>query len=295
VTLGGGNPVIAAFTQKMTAALPAFYREGSPGRPTLMNWNQRYIQGGQLLLVPFLALLLYHLALLYQVSDSLFYQISESLFTQIFLVVFVYFCCDLFFGMVNAILEAPEGRNIIIIVRLFCLALGIWTFSVFMPILGAIRTAWREDALVMGSVLTVIASASAFFTFMPARTPAGRRLLDEVLGFEMYLKTAEKHRLEALYPSLRDDVPELTPELFERLLPYAFALGVAETWVNAFASLLNAGSYQPRWHSGSAFHAASLSRSMSVMSASMRSYGGSGRGGRTSSGGGRGGGGGRGR
>jgi hypothetical protein len=53
-------------------------------------------------------------------------------------------------------------------------------------------------------------------------TVDGAKLYAELEGFRMYLKTAEEHRLNMLTP------PERTPELFERLLPYAVALGVSK-------------------------------------------------------------------
>ena len=95
-------------------------------------------------------------------------------------------------------------------------------------------------------------------------------------------------------PSRCGRVPEPTPELFERLLPYAFALDVATTWIDAFGPLLREQNYRPAWHSGSGpFDAAGFRSSMAAMSSSVGAS--SGRGGRGSSGGGGGGGGGRGR
>jgi hypothetical protein len=56
--------------------------------------------------------------------------------------------------------------------------------------------------------------------------------------------------------------PERTPELFERFLPYALALGVEQAWSEQFASVLSRaaaspagadGHYSPRWYSGRGF------------------------------------------
>jgi hypothetical protein len=63
-----------------------------------------------------------------------------------------------------------------------------------------------------------------------------------------------------------NDVPEPTPALFERLLPYAFALGVTETWVNAFAPLLTASNYRPTWlYGGSPFNLADFTKTLMNM------------------------------
>jgi hypothetical protein len=57
--------------------------------------------------------------------------------------------------------------------------------------------------------------------------------------------------------------PERTPELFEKFLPYALALGVEQAWSERFAEVLAAAGqapggagagYRPRWYSGRGFH-----------------------------------------
>ena len=53
--------------------------------------------------------------------------------------------------------------------------------------------------------------------------------MDQIAGFERYLSVTEENRLEVLHP------PEKTPELFERFLPYAIALGVENKWADKFA------------------------------------------------------------
>lgn len=84
------------------------------------------------------------------------------------------------------------------------------------------------------SVATVILVAipMIFCPEMKAPSLAGRRLLDQIDGLLMYIDTAEKDRLQAMNP------PEETPEVFERLLPYAVAFGLEETWCSRFADKL---------------------------------------------------------
>jgi uncharacterized membrane protein len=65
----------------------------------------------------------------------------------------------------------------------------------------------------------------------------------------MYLKTAEKHRIRKLASV---DMPEDTPEQFERMLPFAIALGVEREWAARFEEVLAASNYSPGWYSGSA-------------------------------------------
>ncbi len=83
-----------------------------------------------------------------------------------------------------------------------------------------------------------------FRDLMTIRSPEGNDVLNEAEGLAMYMGTAERHRLEMFHP------PEETPEVFEKLLPYAFALDTAETWANRFEDILKQNAYQPDWYTG---------------------------------------------
>lgn len=126
---------------------------------------------------------------------------------------------------------------------------------------------------------------------MPAKTAKGARALEGVLGFEEFLSRVEKDRMQRL---------ELTPELFEKYLPYAMALRVERKWARAFETICRE---PPRWYQGTHFGTFSTggfvrdlgsmsSTTASAMTSSPRSAGGSGFGGGGGSGGGGGGGGG---
>ncbi len=89
-----------------------------------------------------------------------------------------------------------------------------------------------------------------FWWLLKTPTPLGRKLLDKVDGFRMYLEFAEKDELHLKNP------PEETPELFERYLPYALALDVEQPWAERFADVLKKAAredgtaYRPNWYSG---------------------------------------------
>ncbi len=111
------------------------------------------------------------------------------------------------------------------------------------------QSAWTSAMLVFLGLAAALGVINlVFFKLMPAPTPAGRRTLDQIEGFRMYLATAEEKRLAALHP------PEKTPELFERYLPYAMALDCENQWNARFASILAAaaaaGSTAPVWYGG---------------------------------------------
>lgn len=63
-------------------------------------------------------------------------------------------------------------------------------------------------------------------------TKRGKKLRDEVEGFKLFLATTEQERLNFI-----STPPTRTPELYEKYLPYAVALGVEEQWTAQFASV----------------------------------------------------------
>ncbi len=110
------------------------------------------------------------------------------------------------------------------------------------------------------------------FAWMAAPTTEGRAVMDRIAGFEQYLSITEEERLEAMHP------PEKTPELFERYLPYAIALGVENRWADKFASVLAAAAADPAqqgstfgWYSGSSNAWSNPSRFASTVGASLAS------------------------
>lgn len=88
-----------------------------------------------------------------------------------------------------------------------------------------------------------------FYHLLKAPTIYGRKVMDEIEGFQMYLKTAEKHLME------RTKTKEDTIKLFERFLPFAVALNCETEWTKTFEKTINEamkdGTYQPTWHHSS--------------------------------------------
>ena len=156
--------------------------------------------------------------------------------------------------------------------------------------------------------MIVYALNLVFIHLMKAPTRLGRRVMDQIEGFRHYLSVAEEDRL-SLYTPRKDS--EKTPELFERFLPYALALGCEQQWAGQFDEILTAAgrapgdsSYRPSFYSGSSggisggvggmmsdLSSGSFTGSL-ASSASAPSSGGSGGGGGGGGGGGSGGGGG---
>ena len=146
----------------------------------------------------------------------------------------------------------------------------------------------------VATVVGGIASGFIIIAFgwnMPARTVAGTRALERVLGLGEFIGRVERDSLERV---------KRTPEMFETFLPYAMALGLEREWSRAFKDLQL---QPPTWYAGRnpmLFNPTHFTQQLSVMSSQAgsamtsqpRSSSGSGFSGGGSSGGGGGGGGG---
>ncbi|SDE39344.1 DUF2207 domain-containing protein [Auraticoccus monumenti] len=127
----------------------------------------------------------------------------------------------------------------------------------------AVRHRWAGGAalvLVAGVVLTIVLALTvgagiiglglvvagvvglALTGRAPARTAAGSALLEQSLGFKLYLSTAEADQIKL----------EEAEQVFSRYLPYAIAFGVAEHWTGVFAELAARGHAldTPTWYAG---------------------------------------------
>jgi hypothetical protein len=197
-------------------------------------------------------------------------------------------------------LHGPGSRILNIFSALFTTAfatpfVGALVFVLFF--FGA-QISWIASlALVAGGIATYV-----FYHLLKAPTLLGAKIRDQIEGFRIYLDTAEKDRLEVLNP------PAVTPQVFERFLPYAIALDCENSWSKKFEAEAAAagtdvsrGGYAPVWYSGGSYgnfspaaFAGSLGASMAAAAASAATAPGSssGSGGGGSSGGGGGGGGG---
>lgn len=122
------------------------------------------------------------------------------------------------------------------------LGLGGYVFIGLAFIEGYYAEGWL--VLWMFAPLIILPVALSAFIWMAAPTPEGRQVMDKIAGFERYLSITEEDRLEFLHP------PEKTPELFERYLPYAIALGVENRWAGKFAAILAAAAADPSRQDG---------------------------------------------
>jgi uncharacterized membrane protein len=168
--------------------------------------------------------------------------------------------------------------------------LGVLMFA--SPILWFIASGFLDGALgfpswtMAGAAVVSGLIVMGFAGAMPARTKAGTREYEKVKGFQEFLSRVDADRLQRIVKS---------PELFEKYLPYAMALGVETEWAAAFKDIYT---QSPQWYSGTSgiehFNVASFTAGMHQMSTTVassmasapRDVGGSGFGSGGSSGGG---------
>ena len=86
------------------------------------------------------------------------------------------------------------------------------------------------------------------------------------MGLKDYINVAEKDRIAF------HNAPEKNPELFEKLLPFAMALGVEKKWAEQFEGIYT---QEPNWYHGGIygahFSATSFGSSLSNFSTSSGS------------------------
>ena len=176
-------------------------------------------------------------------------QLQTALFMGLWLSIWTVGCCVLGFMVFAAwknVLTSDDGKiwgkSGAVFITLF--SLPFFAGEIFG--LGVFASAVSPLATVM--LFLIILINALFYHLLKAPTLTGRKIMDQIDGFKLFLSVAEKDRLNFRNP------PDKTPELFERYLPYALALGVEQQWSEQFAEVLAAASrgdnYSPSWYSG---------------------------------------------
>jgi hypothetical protein len=195
----------------------------------------------------------------------------------------------------SEVFEETEGDT-----RGYEVGFGVWKYTLPALLVAGLVVVLIEFTLLRSQFLFFVLALAfslitgyLYFYFNPRLNRQGQILREEWLGFKLYLETAERYRMQ-----------NLTPETFEKYLPYAIIFGVEKKWGKAFEGI---SVENPSWYSGpssgigssptsSGFSAAAFSSSFassfsSAFASSGGSSGSSGGGGSAGGGGGGGGGG----
>ncbi len=173
---------------------------------------------------------------------------EEIFFKTIMLLVFIAAPLLVLLAGTRAVLN--RGRKGFVRYGIFLVPLYIgigWFFYQGLPVLELAREV--PPGLIIG-LLALPSINYLFYRWMRAPTLAGRRLLDKVEGFRLYLGVAEDDELQ------RHRAPEFTSEIYEAYLPYAIALELENEWTRRLDNAITAGlvdaAYQrPNWYRSS--------------------------------------------
>jgi uncharacterized membrane protein YgcG len=131
--------------------------------------------------------------------------------------------------------------------------MGFVAVSIFASVIAAaaVSADMSEEMPLLVAIVGIFAVNFVFFFLMGAPTPIGRKMMDGIDGLRQYLTLAEKDRMNMA------GAPTMSPQHFEKLLPYAVALGVEKPWSRTFETWLAAAAggaaaaYAPVWYIGS--------------------------------------------
>lgn len=230
----------------------AIQKLGSAFRSAIEGENrQRYFKKNRLYLIPGIALsvvTIFALLAFGQLSQDQISVLVPVIMTSVVVVIV-------------AIHIGRAARRARGIVARVALALLIFTLFSAGNLIGAGMLLQQDGEIPILPLIAValIAINLMFGWLLGAPTALGRSVLDEIEGLKMYLKVAEKDRLNMA------GAPSMSPSHFETLLPYAVALGVEKPWATAFQTWLasaagaaQASHYSPRFYSGSDFDSSDI-------------------------------------
>ena len=127
--------------------------------------------------------------------------------------------------------------------------LVIFAFNVGGAFVSGISSITINTAAI--AAVSIVVTTIVFAVLMRAPTLQGRKIMDQIDGLKLYIETAEKDRMNM------SGVPAMTVSRFERMLPYAIALGVEKPWSDHFDAELArhavegaADNYAPAWYYG---------------------------------------------
>lgn len=212
-------------------------------------------------IVPWLVLISY-IALLF------FYGRNEpmELYVTLGVIMSPIFFVVSFIQVIYAAIKKRKPRRLISISFSVAVTVSVIGALIYFPFNRLSSTA---IALLIG--LPIVLIGHNVFSYL-IRRPSEKllQLQSDIEGLKMYIGLAEEKLIQYFNP------PEVTPEVFEELLPYAIALKVDKVWGEKFESKLLKSmevndSYVPLWYVGSMMRPASFSSSLQQsLSSSIR-------------------------
>ena len=197
---------------------------------------------------------------------------TEEGFLALFLSGFLSIFSVVFYFMARKVLLSLSGP--LSFRLMFKLVVAVFVTGMFVLPLGGLVVSLLStmNAVMIALVMGFVFSCCLFYWLLEAPTVMGRKVMDEIEGYQRFLSVTEWDRMQVLGGPQTLDV-----ETFESHLPYSMALGVDKAWTKAFAAQAALAStqeetdYAPNWYSGQRFDGGSLAGMSSGLSAGLAS------------------------
>ncbi|SHI30857.1 Predicted membrane protein [Cruoricaptor ignavus] len=141
--------------------------------------------------------------------------------------------------------------------------IGIVTILIFGSVgaVGTLVSLFMDKNMLPVNIFSILSMIMIAIYSWLIKRPSEQKLEARSLinGFRMYMGAAENQLLQFHNP------PQMTPEVFEKLLPYAMVLGVDKIWGQKFENMLvrSATSYESDWYvSPNTFSASSFGNTL---------------------------------
>ncbi len=169
-----------------------------------------------------------------------------ELYVVLFSIIFPTFIIIAFVYVIYSAIRKRKPKKIISISLSLAIILGVIGVFIYFPFN---RISSTSIAFLIGMPLVLI--GHMLFSYLIIR-PSEKKLelQSEIEGLKMYISLAEENQMQYF------NSPEVTPEVFEKLLPYAIALKVDKIWGEKFEKTLlkslqtNNVAYVPLWFVG---------------------------------------------
>ena len=235
----GKNTITAGGTYnvKFQTALTTFETNFNNEKKSLKEGNNT-----KLLLVPILLLVAFYLIVAFYNASSVF---MSGITIILLLVIPVFFSIPIV--IFTSVFKLKTSASLIYNI------LFIFITAIFVGIIFITQShfSFEVKVVLLFTILLLILFLSYKYLIKKPTTARLQRKAD-IEGFLMYMKAAEEKQIQFENP------PALTPQLFEKLLPFAMALGIDKIWGEKFKNIIQQAmqdnTYHPNWYVGNNFN-----------------------------------------
>jgi len=157
-----------------------------------------------------------------------------TIFATVFIGIFGLFPILFLLQLKKSFSKKHKGGAIFAALTQF-LFLGVFVYLASDVIKPLLTSAPPLDWLVITASIALLIINWLFFNWLKAPTLAGRKLLDQIDSFKLYLNVAESDDIEL------SGAPKFNSGLYQQFLPFAIALGVDHAWSQKLQQAMSAG------------------------------------------------------